>query len=210
MLCWVMAGMSRLSYVAANRSLELFQSQLGDGCQLGYRPTFGDQMSDIETQIQAHIQKFVVELNDLVRRAAIKAVTEALGSNVTAARPASPRPPKATKAKARQRRGGRRSPRAMKKDQEGLVTYITAHPGELMEDIAKALGSSSKEMARPVSKLIAAGTVRRVGERRASRYFPAEAKTSKKAGPKKRPPAKKQRAKQGPRKKASKRLARMR
>jgi len=152
-------------------------------------------MSDIETKIQQHIKKFVAELNDLVREAAIQAVSDALRPKTTS-RAASPRPPAVgAEPKTRsKKKGGRRNPHVMKKQQEALVSYITANPGRLMENIAKALGSSSKEMGRPVSKLIEVGAVHRVGERRASRYFPgpADAATRKtatkttKAAPRKR------------------------
>ena len=84
----------------------------------------------------------------------------------------------------------------MKKQQKDLLDYITANPGQKMETIAAALGSTSTRMGRPVSKLLAAGTVRRDGEKRASRYFPGTGagtptkRTARKTAPKKTTPKK--------------------
>ena len=147
-------------------------------------------MTDIEKQIEAHIQKFVGELNSLVAQAAIQAVSDALGG--TPARAAKPAPaapkkaapkkaaPKAAPKKARKApkkaakkkaRSGRRTREELEAQQEALVGYIADNPGEPMERIAKALGVTSAEMNRPISKLLDEGRVRREGQRRASRYF---------------------------------------
>ena len=71
-----------------------------------------------------------------------------------------------------------------------------------MENIAKALGSTSRALHRPTSQLLAAGTVERKGRKRASRYYPAAA--PKKAAPKTRAKPKKKATKATKRRPAKK------
>jgi predicted transcriptional regulator len=54
-----------------------------------------------------------------------------------------------------------------------LQAEIKAKPGLRMEQIAKALSSSTKELALPAKKLIAEKKIKTKGERRATKYFPA-------------------------------------
>ena len=53
-----------------------------------------------------------------------------------------------------------------------LRSYIVKHPGERIEQIGKALGVATKDLALPVKKLIAAKSVATKGQKRATKYFP--------------------------------------
>jgi len=54
-----------------------------------------------------------------------------------------------------------------------LLSEIKAKPGLRMEQIAKTLGSTTKDLALPAKKLIAEKKIKTKGERRATKYFPA-------------------------------------
>ena len=56
-----------------------------------------------------------------------------------------------------------------------LLQYITANPGQRMEEIGEGMGITSRVARRPLSKLLDKGLIRREGQKRASRYYPAGA-----------------------------------
>ena len=122
--------------------------------------------ADFNQQIRDAIESFVEELSTLVRTAALQSVTEVFGSA----------------SGGRRGRGGgsslrvkgeKRSPQALAQTVGKLLTEIKAKPGLRMEQIAKALGSTTKDLALPAKKLIAEKKIKTKGERRATKYFPA-------------------------------------
>jgi hypothetical protein len=85
-------------------------------------------------------------------------------------------PPAASPAPAlrtgKRKKGQKRSPAELQRIEETLAAFIQKTPGKRIEEINKALGTSTSDLSRPLSKLIAAKKVRRQGQKRASRYFP--------------------------------------
>lgn len=134
-------------------------------------------MADARQLIESRVRAFAIELEVLVRQAAIEAVSQALGGT-TPARRGTGRPPKATFDRAPAARPrlsaarGRRSADQMDNTVAALLRYIKQHPGQRMEEIAAALGSTSQRLHRPTSKLLSSNAVKRVGQKRASKYFP--------------------------------------
>ncbi len=142
----------------------------------------------INEQISARIQAFTAELESLVRAAALDAVRQALGGG-TPAKPAAARPaaaapkakaapaaaaPKAKKARnraAKKSAGGKRPPAAL----AALVTrtgeWIKSNPGHGVEDMAKALNVRTRELALPIHKLLANKSIKKKGQKRATKYF---------------------------------------
>lgn len=84
---------------------------------------------------------------------------------------------KPRKAKAEKTSGktGKRDPEAIEALCAAFAAHVKAHPGQPMEEINESLGASTKELALPVKKALAAGTVRTEGNKRATRYFPTSA-----------------------------------
>lgn len=127
----------------------------------------------IEREIHARVEAFVAELTVLIRRAALESVTQALGTGAPQrAAPVAPRP-KRTRAAASSS-GGRRSPKQLASTRDALSAHVAANPGQRMEEIKKALGLTTAQLRRPMTQLLAAGAIRREGEKRASRYFAGE------------------------------------
>jgi hypothetical protein len=154
-------------------------------------------MSDIEHDLRSRVEAFVNELSALIRRQALEAVEEVLkkgetGSHAPAARRPG-RPPKAApveaavehKAAARprgrpakvvaapkRRAGEKRTPQQLGQITEQVFGYIKANGGQGVEQIAKALGTSTKELTLPIRKLLGEKKIGSKGQKRATRYFP--------------------------------------
>lgn len=155
-------------------------------------------MDNVETQLKSRVDSFVAELSALVRKAALEAVSNALKGEggaapgvakaagkkrgpAPAAAPvaapkaaakapkAAPAAPAASKRKA----GQKRSPDEISKTTDKLLAYITKNSGQRIEEIAKGVGNSTKELTLPVKKLLNDKKISAKGEKRATRYFVA-------------------------------------
>lgn len=127
----------------------------------------------ISDQINARIQQFAKELEELVRRAALEAVTDSLGGAAPrASRPAASATRSAAPARKSGKPGGKRDPKII----AGLVTrvaaYVKAHPGQGVEAIAKGMNVRTHDITLPIAKLLASKTIKKKGEKRATKYYP--------------------------------------
>ncbi len=154
-------------------------------------------MSDIEHELRSRVDHFVSELSALIRRQALQAVEEVLKKGDggaaqprKAGRPAKAAPEgEAKQAKARggakakpaaaaaaaaakRRAGEKRTPQQLAAITEQVFNYIKSNGGQGVEQIAKALGTSTKELTLPIRKLLADKKIGSKGQKRATRYFP--------------------------------------
>lgn len=157
-------------------------------------------MSDIETELQARVNDFVSELSALIRRQALEAVSELLkkgdGGPQPAKKPGRPakaeEPKKAAKtakpaaapaakpaaaaaaaaAAGKRKAGEKRTPQQLAQITDQVANYIKANAGQGVEQIAKALQTSTKELTLPIRKLLTDKKVTSKGQKRATRYFP--------------------------------------
>lgn len=138
-------------------------------------------MSNIE--IQKRVDAFVTELSELVRQSALDAVRAALGADGKPLRP--PRPLPGTQVRERvvravakrDAKGGRRTPNEMAAMRAKILAYVTANPGQRIEQIADGLKVPTSELHLPARTMVGK-TLRTTGERRATRYFPRVVKTA--------------------------------
>jgi hypothetical protein len=151
-------------------------------------------MSDVENELRSHVDAFVNELSDLIRRQALQAVGEVLKKGETtdhapARRPGRPpkaaagleapaaprgrgRPPKTAAAAPKRRAGEKRTPQELVQITDQVFNYIKSNPGQGVEQIAKSLATSTKELTLPIRKLLVDKKVGSKGQKRATRYFP--------------------------------------
>jgi len=152
-------------------------------------------MSDVENELRSRVDSFVTELSALIRRQALEAVEEVLKKGETAApparkvgRPAKVEEPKVAKAKpaaaaapkaaakpsaaAKRKAGEKRTPAQLAQITDQVYNYIKANSGQGVEQIAKALQTSTKELTLPIRKLLTDKKVGSKGQKRATRYFP--------------------------------------
>jgi hypothetical protein len=78
--------------------------------------------------------------------------------------------PKKAKSKPK---GAKRSAALIAKTTADLLAEITAHPGLRIEQIAKAMKTSTRELTLPAKKLLGQGKVKSTGVKRATTYSPA-------------------------------------
>lgn len=154
-------------------------------------------MSNLEKDIRAQVDRFVNELRDLIRREALDAVTDALSGKKggeaapapkkatrapaakeepkakprAAARPAAKAPAAAPSASSKRKAGEKRSPQLLAQITEQVYNYIKSNSNQGVEQMAKALNTSTKELTLPIRKLLADKKIGSKGQKRATRYF---------------------------------------
>lgn len=148
-------------------------------------------MAAVTDQVRAKIDAFVQELDSLIRAAALDAVRGALGGGVSTTAPtrATRRAAPVVRKAAPQTRGGKRTPEQVAGDAAKVLAYVKSNAGCSVEQIGKALGLATKELALPILKLRAERSVRTTGQKRGTRYFaggasPKSAAKAKRVAPK--------------------------
>jgi len=140
------------------------------------------QTSDLDQQIRDRIETFVQELSSLVRQSAVQAVTSVLGGGSVRRGPGRPRSNTLGRAfgtlrrgpgrpSGGRRKGEKRDPGQLAQLTDKLYASIKSKSGQRIEEIASAMGISTKELTLPAKKLIAQKKVSTKGQKRATRYF---------------------------------------
>ena len=135
-------------------------------------------MSDFQTEMNRTVQEFVAQISELARRAAIDTLESAFGaggprsgnaaaavSRAPAAAPSRPgRPPGG--------RGAKRTQEDLEALSSQLASFVKSHPGMRIEQINKELGTTTKDLALPIRKLLADNVIASKGQKRSTAYFP--------------------------------------
>lgn len=154
------------------------------------------EMTDVQVELSQLVSTFMAGFNELARRVVLETLEAALKENtpeqasaalllatsrkdgaiapktLSAPRATSRPAPKATGARAS---GAKRTPDELEKLTDRLLRCVTDHPGLRIEDVNKKLGTSTKDVAGPMRKLVVDGAVHTTGVRRATQYFPGSA-----------------------------------
>jgi hypothetical protein len=128
--------------------------------------------SSVESDIRSRVEAFVEELTTMIRASALDLVNEALGEGGSrpGRRPAGRRAA-APAASGRRAKGAKRDPKLLAALTDRLGDYIKKNPGNRIEQIGKALGTPTKDLALPVKKLLAAKKISTKGQKRATTYY---------------------------------------
>ena len=144
-------------------------------------------MIDLHQQILTHVETFLARVAASARQAAMESLAAALGAkpggrsatrgqlparSAGTAAPAAAAPVSSPRPRPRLKKGGKRAPDQLVALVDELRTYISANPGQRIEQINAALGCKSGELALPVRKLLGARAIRTTGAKRATRYYP--------------------------------------
>ena len=121
-------------------------------------------------RIETLAREFVARLQQIARDELLAALTGGAGAG--AARGGG-RPTRI--AAAVRTGGGKRDPEELKGLGDQFLAYVTKHPGMRIEQVNAELGTSTRELALPIRKLIASKAIRVTGTRRATRYYAAGA-----------------------------------
>src|SRR5687767_9710581 len=124
-------------------------------------------MSDFQTQMNRVVAGFVAQITELARRAAIDTLETALsgsrrGGGAAAAAPGLGRV---------RGRGAKRSADELDKLAEAFASFVKENPGLRIEQINKQLGTTTKDLALPIRKLLGEGTIHAKGQKRSTTYF---------------------------------------
>ena len=134
-------------------------------------------MSDFQTEMNRTVQDFVAQISELARRAALNTLESAFdskggrrgGAGAGAALIALP-----SNGRVGRPRGGRGAKRTAE-DLEALsqqfASFVKSNPGLRIEQINKELGTSTKDLALPIRKLVSTGVISTKGKKRSTTYF---------------------------------------
>ncbi len=130
-------------------------------------------MNDFQNDMNRTVQGFVAQITELARRAAIDTLESAFGSR--APRGGGGGAVAAPTGHVGRPRGGRGAKRTAA-DLEALsgkfASFVKANPGLRIEQINKELGTTTKDLALPIRKLISDGVIKAKGKKRSTTYFP--------------------------------------
>jgi hypothetical protein len=132
--------------------------------------------TDIDDKIRGMLEAFANDLAGLIRESAMQTVRDALGGEPSGRRGGrgGRRVARAAAAPAGRRlaKGAKRPPDEIVKLTSRLLEYVKGHKGERIEQIAKGMNVSTRELNLPVKKLISGKSIRTKGQKRATQYFP--------------------------------------
>ena len=136
-------------------------------------------MTNFQNDMNHAVQGFVAQITELARRAALETLESAFGGKTSrvGAAPAVPAmaPPGVVRAgRPRGGRGAKRSPADLEAMSEKFAAFVKANPGLRIEQINKELGTTTKDLALPIRKLIADKEISAKGQKRSTTYFPGK------------------------------------
>ena len=130
-------------------------------------------MSDFQNEMNQAVQGFVTQITALARRAAMDTLESAFGSRSPARRGAGPASAGVPHVgRPRGGRGAKRTAEDLEALSKQFASFVKSHPGLRIEQINKELGTTTKDLALPIRKLVSEGVVRAKGQRRSTKYFP--------------------------------------
>jgi len=131
-------------------------------------------MSDFQTEMNRTVQDFVAQISELARRAAINTLESAFDGKGGRRGAAAALVALASNGRVGRPRGGRGAKRTAS-DLEALsqqfASFVKSHPGLRIEQINKELGTSTKDLALPIRKLVSSGAITTKGKKRSTTYF---------------------------------------
>jgi hypothetical protein len=136
-------------------------------------------MSDFQNEMNRVVQGFVAQITELARRAAIDTLESAFGGRSSSRGAPAAEALVANLGRVGRPRGGRGAKRSSA-DLEALsgrfASFVSANPGLRIEQINKQLGTTTKDLALPIRKLISEGRIKAKGQKRSTTYFPGKKK----------------------------------
>jgi len=138
-------------------------------------------MSDFQSEMNRTVQGFVAQISELARRAAIDTLESAFAGRPTRSTAAAPAVASAAASNGeraertragRPRVGAKRTSADLVALSDRFASFVKANPGLRIEQINKQLGTSTKDLALPIRKLLADSVITSKGQKRSTAYFP--------------------------------------
>jgi len=136
-------------------------------------------MNDFQNDTNHAVQGFVAQITELARRAALDTLESAFGGKPGRSRgaPAAVALPVADVTRVgrpRRGRGTKRTAADLEALSEKFAAFVKANPGLRIEQINKELGTTTKDLALPIRKLLADKEISAKGQKRSTTYFPGK------------------------------------
>ena len=122
-------------------------------------------------RIRDLLEEFATRIKEAALEEAFESLKSAMGGGAAPTR-RGPGRPKGSGARATRVKVAKRDPKELDALVGKLHTAIRSKPGQRIEEIARAMGTTTKELALPAKKLIAAKKIKTTGNRRATKYLP--------------------------------------
>lgn len=122
-------------------------------------------MANLQSDIQRLVDGFVAQLTELARKAAVEGLEQALSRSGS-------RGGAVARLGRGRGRGAKRTSNELEKMQDDFLSFVGKNPGLRIEQINKQLGTNTKDLALPIRKLIADGSLKAKGKKRSTTYFP--------------------------------------
>ncbi len=134
-------------------------------------------MSDFQNEMNHVVQGFVTQITELARRAAIGTLESAFSGRSARGAATTTALPAVTNGR-RGRPSGARGAKRTSADIEAMsakfASFVKANPGLRIEQINKELGTTTKDLALPIRKLVADRVIATKGQKRSTTYFPGK------------------------------------
>jgi hypothetical protein len=133
-------------------------------------------MSDFQSDMNHAVQSFVAQITELARRAALDTLESAFGGKAAGRAAASIAIAGATGRVGRPAggRGVKRTPADLEALSKKFAAFVKSKPGLRIEQINKELGTTTKDLALPIRKLVAEKVIAAKGQKRSTTYFPGK------------------------------------
>ena len=118
-------------------------------------------MRDTNRRVQTIVDEFVAKLTQVAREEAANLVLGGLGSTGRSTRSVS----------SNGSRGAKPTAEDLAQLEQRVLAFVGKHPGLRIEQINAEMGTSTKDLALPIRKLVASRKLKTVGQRRATKYF---------------------------------------
>jgi hypothetical protein len=131
-------------------------------------------MSDFQNEMNRTVQGFVAQITELARRAALDTLESAFdgrGPRSAANGAAIAAVGLGRIGRPRGGRSGKRTPADLEALSDKFGSFVKANPGLRIEQINKQLGTTTKDLALPIRKLISEGAISTKGQKRSTTYF---------------------------------------
>jgi hypothetical protein len=131
-------------------------------------------MSDFQTEMNRVVQGFVAQITELARRAALDTLESAFGTRGRRGDAAAAIAAAGFGRVGRPRggRGAKRTSADLEALSERFASFVKSNPGLRIEQINKQLGTTTKDLALPIRKLISDGVITAKGQKRSTTYSP--------------------------------------
>ncbi len=129
-------------------------------------------MDNFQEEMNKAVQGFVAHITELARRAAVETLESAFGEGASSTPRAAVTAGALAPGRPRGTRGAKRTSHDIEATSSKVLAYIKINPGLRIEQVNKQLGTTTKDLALPLRKLIEEKKVVTKGQKRSTTYFP--------------------------------------